>query len=185
MSWTLLGTIGKPHGLKGAFVLSGYAGEGSVFALSVPFIVGSPESASYSTHELIRALCLNGRWVLHLTDISSIERAEQLRGISVYCKSDDLESQYVEAEGEYLLSSLEGAEVFDFQSGTKIGTFLGVEDIGRGQNAAQRWWFRSGASDFAVPGHLRFIPKVDKEARQIWLDEWRELEELARSPRPS
>ncbi|MBF0440700.1 MAG: 16S rRNA processing protein RimM [Oligoflexales bacterium] len=121
--WLMLGTIGKPYGVAGAFFVSGRT-EGLPRELSEVLIGKSAEDG------VLSGVLLNkmqgGRPLLKCTLFSKREDAEKLRGERVWVRRGALN---IDHEKEYFWDDLIGKSVEDVDGGV-IGTVYRVHNYG-------------------------------------------------------
>ena len=91
--------------------------------------------------------------------IDSIEDAEKLRGQVLYIKRDDAHLP----EGRYFVSEIIGAEVFDADTDTLLGTLSDVSPTG----ANDVWHIKSGEKEYLVPAIPDVIVNVDIDNDKI------------------
>ncbi len=160
-----LGTIGRPHGFKGAFVLHTPSGnESSLGYLKRAFLADKPE---YKEFEIESARWMPKGWKLKLTVLNSEDDIKPLRNRPLFAKRTDLKEP---GKGEYYVDDLVGLQVIDSDSGNPIGTLVAVEFSGQ-----DRWQVDTGKEKLWIPAVSHFIKKVDPKGRKIWIQNREEL----------
>lgn len=87
--------------------------------------------------------------------IDTVEKAESLRGKTVYICRDDITLP----DGRYFIDDLIGCEVFDADSGEKYGVISEVSQTG----ANDVWHIKSGDKEYLLPAIDEVIVTVDPE----------------------
>jgi 16S rRNA processing protein RimM len=157
-----VGKVGRPHGFKGSFVVQEHSGQQSVLGEADHLWVGeSPETAERFPIE--EARWANQGWLVKVAGADSEDWVRAHVHRSIYL---DRETFPKAEEGEFYVSDLVGFEAIDAESGEVIGTFLGSESLAAGMGP-DRWWFKVGAREVAVPAIAQYIEAVDTKARSI------------------
>lgn len=91
--------------------------------------------------------------------VDSIDDAEKLRGQVLYISRDDAHLP----EGRYFVSEIIGAEVFDADTDTLLGTLSDVSPTG----ANDVWHIKSGEKEYLVPAIPDVIVNVDIDNDKI------------------
>lgn len=117
--WLKLGVVGRAHGLRGSFFISG---RDEPFPPTLKSIVigRSPEAGKTAIIEQVN--WQNGRVALKCDIASDRTAAEAWTGQDVWCEASAIA---VDEASEYLVSDLKGRTVID-SAGTAVGT---IDDI--------------------------------------------------------
>lgn len=91
--------------------------------------------------------------------VDSVERAEALRGKTLYICRDDISLP----EGRYFIDDLIGCGVFDADSEKKYGVISEVSQTG----ANDVWHIRSGEKEYLLPAIDEVIVLVDPENERL------------------
>ncbi len=94
-----------------------------------------------------------------LEDINSIEEAETLRNKVLYMDRRDAELE----DGQYFISDLIGAEVFDADSGKLLGILSDVSETG----ANDVWHIRREDKEYLIPCIDEVVISVDVENEKV------------------
>lgn len=97
-----------------------------------------------------------------LCGIDTIEQAENFRGKILYISRDDIELP----EGRYFISDIIGAQVFDKDGTTLLGTLTDVSETG----ANDVWHITCDGKEYLVPAIDEVIVQVDIENSRIVLN---------------
>lgn len=162
-----VGVVARPHGYRGAFVVSHSAGRESALKELPQLWVGStPDNAI--PHKIHEASWMPSGWKLHIDGITSEEEVKALRGQKVYVNREDFPEL---DDNEYYLHDLLGAEVVDVDREVVIGHFEGIE----GEGKAQWWKIKSSTGEKLIPPKRHFIDSVNTKTKQIRLRNLGEL----------
>jgi 16S rRNA processing protein RimM len=166
MAWIEIGWIGKPHGLNGAFLLTGKASQDSPLDPGIAVRLHSKEGPD-TEQTLLQANWMPKGWKIRLSGIDSPEHAKTLHGTRLFIETAELT-----ASGEFFPSELLGFSAWDERGDKALGTFDGIESLPAGPD---RWWFKTGSHSWSVPATEHFIQKVDKDNQRIWLANFDDL----------
>lgn len=119
--WIQVGTIGKPHGLRGGFFVSGRSGllPKGVKSLMLR-LKDSKLRLSLSTQRL-----QSGRVLLSCKEFNSPEEVKEFVGQTLWCLRADIKTD----DGEYLWADLIDCKVIDLH-GNLVGSIVRVENHG-------------------------------------------------------
>lgn len=165
--------IQRPHGFRGAFVVSKGASP-DAWANATQFWIRKNGTLTGPFEPLEIAEMPKGIKV-HFKEITSDTAAQALRGASIMVSREFMAPL---AAGEHYIESLVGMQVVDADTGEVIGILEGVESVvtPSGVASLDRWWVkRPSGKTFAVPPAKKYLVKVDYDTRQILLHHWREL----------
>jgi len=162
-----LGVIARPHGFRGAFVVSHAAGKESALSYVKEVWIGaSPETATL--HQIVEAAWMPSGWKVQVEKITSDVEVKTLRGNAIYADRDLLPKL---EEDSYYVDDLFGAKVIESETQEWVGTFLSVEAAGN-----QTWWnILYKGEPKLVPAKRHFIESVDAVAKEIRLRNLKEL----------
>lgn len=120
--WIKIGTVGKAHGLRGAFFISGRQSppEGKVTILKIGHDIDSAR-----IFEACQVSAQSGRTRVMTQEISNRDLLEEFKGMGIWCSRDELEVD----EDELLWGDLIGCKVLDNNS-TSLGEVKSVENFG-------------------------------------------------------
>ena len=118
-----LGKIVNTHGIKGELVVRLYNQDDSILDDGVEICLIDPATEQTQQKIAIEQIRFGNKVLVRFPGITSIELAEKLVNFEIAVKRDQLPEC---AEGEYYLADLIGLEVFDFDSGKKIGVVAKV-----------------------------------------------------------
>jgi 16S rRNA processing protein RimM len=156
----LFGTIGKPHGTKGAFVLvlrnikvDEIKKRDSVFVeidgLLVPFFI-----------ELFQASS-NDAVLIKLEGISE-QKAKAFAGLNIYGKREQV---IMEKNAGIKPSELSGFDVYDISKGF-VGKAVDIADISNNPLLI----VQNGDQEILIPWHEDIIREIDDRKRKITID---------------
>ena len=121
--WLMIGTVGKPHGLRGAFFVSGRSEpipEGCV-----KVVLGN-DPAGGETLRVAAGSLLRDRPVMALTKFSDRTTIEAMRGVRIWIPRSVLP---VNDLSEYLWADVIGSEVID-AAGISLGRVIDMVNYG-------------------------------------------------------
>lgn len=164
-SLILVGTCGRPHGVRGEIKVIPETDDPERLAeLEQVFLGPSPERTRAHTIEAIRFQPTK-RGIAALVMFSgtdSREEADALRGLGVYAPESDLPAL---AEGDVFLHDLIGLSVVT-EDGETVGT---VQDVLTGGAQNLLLVKRPGKPDALVPDVDEIVIAIDLDAEQITL----------------
>lgn len=155
MKWIRIGKVGRAHGFRGTFVVQEHAGEDSALSSAGQIRVGTQPYAVESAK-----LAQQG-WLLKLAGADSEDWVRLHLHAELFVSRDQLPPP---EPGEYYETDLVGFAAVDAETGERLGTFTGSEPQPVGPD---RWWFREGDRELAVPAVERYVESVDEKARVI------------------
>lgn len=130
--WVTIAILGKPRGTRGEMFALPETSHWERFAPGREFtlwLAATGESES-RTVTLEDAWSHNGKLILKLAGVESIDEAEALRGAHLCLREDEREPL---PEGEYYYDELKGFAVVDAHTGETLGAVAGfTEGIGPG-----------------------------------------------------
>lgn len=153
-----VGTIEKPHGFRGSFVVRTSADRESALSYLNQVYLSSEESPL----KVEEAAWMPKGWKLTLSGLTSDAQVKTLIGRPLLAKRSELHEL---PHGEFYVSDLEGCTAVDAETGEELGTFVGLEDA----KPYAQWWFRRGEKEFSIPSLKRFISAVDLPEKKIRL----------------
>lgn len=153
--------IARPHGIRGEVVADLLTDFPDRFAALEEVIV-MREGKLLGALKLEHHWFHKGRIVLKFAGYDEVNKAEELRGISLVINRDEL----VELEkDEYYVFDLEGCEVITL-AGQTLGTVAKVDDYG----AAPLLVVRGENREFLIPLTHAICPDVDTENKKIMVN---------------
>lgn len=180
-----IGTVVKPHGIKGEFSVESHADSLDLFAPGVKLTLrasggrasaGRPaprkvgrdagargQTSSLSGERVVTvASCRphQGRALLTIEGVMDRDAAESLRGMEVLVDASKLPET---GEDEVYLHEIVGFDAV-LEDGSKVGTLEGFLDV-PGQDV---WIIRApGGREILLPAHAETIVEIDTETRRI------------------
>jgi 16S rRNA processing protein RimM len=162
MNLIRVGKIGRPHSFRGAFVVQDHSGQNSALAAAKVVWVGqNPETAQ--SYPVAEAKWAGQGWLLRLNGVDSDEWVKSHVHLSLFLDRNTFPKP---DSGEYYVADLVGFSAVDADTEETIGTFVGAEPLPPGFGP-DRWWFKVGGRDAAVPAIAEYIVSVDTTARTI------------------
>lgn len=153
-----IGQIAGSHGVKGELKVKDFAGYSARFkALKRVFLPGAGDNAI--EYPITGARAHQGMPLLTLAGIDDRDKADALRGQTLYIASDDRQPL---AEGEYYQTDLLGLTVL-LPDGAKLGELVDIIETG----ANDVYEVRGPGGPFLIPAIKDVIGKVDLEARTM------------------
>lgn len=157
----LFGSIGKPHGTKGAFVLllrnikaNEIKKRDSVFVeidgILVPFFIELFQPSS------------NDAVLIKFEDVDSESKAKSFAGLNVYVNKDQISKKKKSIDQPFELS---GFSVIDEKKGF-IGAVSDIADIAGNPLLI----VRQGKQDILIPWHEDIILQVNQKKKEIQID---------------
>lgn len=157
-----VGKVGRPHSFKGTFVVQDHSGEDSVLGgIKAVWVGTSPETAREYPVEDVR--WVGQGWLIKLKGADSDQWVKANVHHLLFL---DREAFPKPPGGEYYVADLVGFSAVDAESGETIGTFVASEALPQGMGP-DRWWFKVGDREVAVPAIASFVEAVDTRARTI------------------
>lgn len=155
-----VGTIRKPHGLRGAFLVVTQSDRSSSLKhLSKIQIELQPNQLH--TFSIEEAAWMPRGWKIKVDSINSIEEASTLQGKEIYAPRDWLPQT---APNEFYVSDLIGLSII--KNNNRIGELVEVETLPHGPEV---WWYFDGNETTGIPAHTRFIEKICLDEKKIYL----------------
>jgi 16S rRNA processing protein RimM len=173
MDAVTLGIVGRPHGFRGAFVVSTPSGKESALPFLKNVYIGASKDALRSFH-LREAAWMPRGWKVVVEELSSDAEVSSLIGQTVYARREDLPET---KSDEFYVHDLIGAKVLDSETSAPLGNFLAAEDVGGDQHpfGQERWWIETESVSFSVPATKHYIDRVDTKGKTIYLKNYKEL----------
>ncbi len=144
--------IGKfvgTHGVRGMVRIQPWSDDGDFLTQFKRFYLNNGETKI----EMSRVAPHGNVVIAQIKGVNTIEDAEKLRGQVLYIKRDDAHLP----EGRYFISEIIGAQVFDADSNTLLGTLSDVSPTG----ANDVWHIKKGEREYLVPAINDVITSVD------------------------
>lgn len=157
----LVGSVMRPHGLRGLLRIRSYArseasflNAGTVFLKTVSGETHEHAVLSISPHQSIFLLTLKG--------LDSLEEAEKYRDADVFIRKDSLVR---ESDEDYFWYEIIGMQVY-LKSGDYIGTITRV--IPTGSNDV--YVVRKEGAEILIPGIHEVVQEIDPEGKKMIID---------------
>ena len=99
--------------------------------------------------------------LLKVKGIDSIEEAERYRGKVIYIDRADYKLQ----DGQYFVADIIGCEVYDANSGERLGKISDVSETG----ANDVWHIENNGAEYFVPNIPEFVKNVDIENAKVMI----------------
>ena len=155
------GKILKPHGLKGEVKVFPYSGESGNFKNFTELHLSSSKGSSQK-YKISGKRFQKNLIIVSLEGIDNIEKAEQLRGRTVYIDSKELPAKEID---EYYWFELIGLEVFSTDK-KLLGKVINIID-----NTAQPVLvIKNGSDEFMVPFIEKFVKEIDIKSSRIIIE---------------
>lgn len=168
-----LGTIGRPNGFRGEFMLSQASSE--PFSEKIEVLYLGPNETAVVAHRVLGVTPMPSGTRLKLEGFDSDTQVKASRGWAVFADRDALDAPEA---GEFLVADLLGSEVRDQATDEVLGRLCSVETVGKG--CPDRWWIEPGdGKRFAVPAVAPTIADVDFGKRTIWVSNGIEFRSFA------
>jgi len=169
-SLLVVGTIIKPHGIRGELSVASYARSPSFFAPGAMVGLrrpGEPGGATVDSPphwiKILASRPHQGRFLLTLEGVGDRDAAEKLRGLEVVVEASSLPEL---ADDEVYLHEITGFETF-LPDGTPVGVLAGFLNV-PGQDV---WVIRSPeGKEILFPAHDGSVAGIDAKARRIVID---------------
>ena len=161
-----IGRVGKPHGLKGAFFLTGAE---SSPELEATVVLSNSNGDRSAAHKVAQSYRSGGHPCIRLETINSLEEAVLVRGQDVWLETDAAETT---PEGTYLVGQITGYQAVDHKTGAPLGKLVGVESVHptRGADGVDRWWLERENEKWALCATSQAVIQVDHTKKSILLD---------------
>lgn len=150
-----VGKIVGTHGVKGAMRVTPWADNGNFLVQFTRFFLDEGKKEL----QVISAKHHGSVVLLAAKGITSMEKAERLRGKTLFISRNDI----VLEEGRYFVAELLGCKVFNADSGNMLGTVSDVSKTG----ANDVWHITREGKEYLVPSIPEVVVKVDIEAETV------------------
>ena len=155
------GKILKPHGLKGEVKVFPYSGDSGNFKNFTELHLSSSQGTSHK-YKISKKRFQKNLIIVSLEGIDNIEKAEQLKGLTVYIDSKELPAKEID---EYYWFELIGLEVFSTDD-KLLGQVINIID-----NTAQPVLvINNGSYEFMVPFIEKFVKEIDIKSSRIIIE---------------
>ena len=155
-----LGKIRKPHGFRGAFVVSTSSDKhSSLKHLSKVQI--ETETNHIETFSIEEAAWMPKGWKIKLEQINSIEEVAEIQGKDLIAPRDWLPGT---APNEFYVGDLIGLAVV--KENEKLGELVDIEFLPQGPEV---WWYFNGKDVEGFPANTNFIDKISIEDKTVYL----------------
>ena len=164
LDWVVLAIIDRSRGRRGEVLATSFAGGPDSF-LGRPIALRRPKSPDLppDTVSIEEAWLHDGRLVLKLAGVDSIEAAEKLRGSELVVRP---EARLPLAEGEYYMSDLVGYTLIDGKAGREVGLVTGWQE----SPGSILLTVESGHREVLIPFVRAICSEIDTEGRRIVAD---------------
>lgn len=156
MSTIEIGTVLKPHALKGMLKVKANTHDAAIFKQLEHVFVGS--STAQPTKVLSANVQKDVVYVM-LEGVNTIDKAELLRGKTLYANKTQVEPT---KQGDYLIADLIGMSVVD-QSGKQLGVLEDIDQFG----AADVLNIRGDGRIWLVPFLEDLVTNINFETKQM------------------
>lgn len=150
------GKIVGTHGIRGMVRVQPWSDSGEFLTNFKRFFLSSKGDNEL---QVIKVQPHGGVVLISFKGVVSVERAEALRGKTLYICRDDISLP----EGRYFIDDLIGCGVFDADSGKKYGVISEVSQTG----ANDVWHIKSGDKEYLLPAIDEVIALVDPENERL------------------
>lgn len=161
--FVLLGTITRPHGIKGELKVRPFTAEPDSMAHYAQLLLAADERAEKQSYTNEQARVSGTQIILRLRECTSREMAESLVGLGVWVRSTDLPPT---VDGEFYLHTLLGKAVH-----TLDGQPLGVAEQLLAGSSQDILVVRQGKQEHLIPAVRAFIHTIDSETVTLDLPE--------------
>lgn len=168
MTWVEIGWIGKPHGLRGDFLVTGDAMPENPPEPGDTLRLRFAEEGA-EEHEVLQVRYMPKGWVLRIAGIDSPEAVKTMQRVPLFFHGGEV------AEDAFSPSDLQGFSAVDATTGALVGSFDGIEFLPAGPD---RWWFKNETGTWSVPAIEQYIRKIDRAAKRIEISNSQEFTEL-------
>ena len=150
------GKIVGTHGIRGMVRVQPWSDSGEFLTNFKRFFLSSQGDTEL---QVLKVQPHGGVVLISFKGVDSVERAEALRGKTLYICRDDISLP----EGRYFIDDLIGCGVFDADSGNKYGVISEVSQTG----ANDVWHIKSGDKEYLLPAIDEVIVLVDPENERL------------------
>ncbi|MGN0450586.1 MAG: ribosome maturation factor RimM [Acutalibacteraceae bacterium] len=150
------GKIVGTHGIRGMVRVQPWSDSGEFLTNFKRFYLSSKGDTEL---QVLKVQPHGGVVLIAIKGVDSVERAEALRGKTLYISRDDIALP----EGRYFIDDLIGCEVFDADSDEKYGVISEVSQTG----ANDVWHIKSGGKEYLLPAIDEVIVSVSPEKERI------------------
>lgn len=161
--FVLLGTITRPHGVKGELKVRPFTAQLENISRYAQLLLAVDDRAEKKTYTNDQTRVSGTQVILRLRECTSREMAELLIGQGVWVRSADLPPV---AEGEFYLHTLLGKEVQ-----TVDGQQLGLAEQLLAGSSQDILVVRQGKQEHLIPAVHAFIRSIDSETVTLDLPE--------------
>lgn len=161
--YVLLGTITRPHGIKGELKVRPYTAQLETLGSYAQLLLAVDARAEKKAYTNEQARVSGTQIILRLRECTSRDMAETLVGQGVWVRSEDLPPV---AEGEFYLHTLLGKAVR-----TVDGQVLGIAEQLLAGSSQDILVVRQGKQELLIPAVRAFIRSIDSETVTLDLPE--------------
>jgi 16S rRNA processing protein RimM len=164
MKLVQVGSVGRPHGYRGEFLLSSRAASGDLPETVETIYIG-PTDLQTKPYRVLETTSMPRGLRLKLEGFDSDTAVKALSNAPVFIDRSELP----EAEpDEFYVNDLVGCGVQDAESGTLLGVLTSVEAVAPG--SPDRWWVTEGDHSFAFPAIDSVLVEIDLKGRLIRIE---------------
>lgn len=162
--WVTIGKIVAPQGLKGEMRVYPDSDFPERFEQPGQRWLLRPGSTEPEAVELTQGHHLHGKgmYIIRLAEINSRDQVEAIRGALLLVPQSDRPAL---AENEFYVLDLIGAEVFNQQTQTTVGTVISV--VPAGNDLLEVKLHASTAAPALIPLVREIVPVVDLESKRV------------------
>jgi len=165
-----IGKITKTHGLRGEVFLALVGSDPSCVRTACHLSVG-PDARAVKTYEVEAVSPHKNGLILHFAGLTSIEKAEEIKGLSAFIEAKKLATQ--KGKSHYLF------EVLGFSIEDLNGDVRGViKDFQNGPFQDLAVVESAKGETFLVPYSAASVRSIDRTARRLFMDVAEGLEAL-------
>ena len=151
------GQVVGTHGVRGLIRVKSWCDSQEVFCQFKKMYF--KETNGFLTVNVISAKPHGNVVLLQLNDIDNIEKAEALRGQTIYLLRDDFRLD----DGQYFVCDLINCDVYDADSGSLLGKISDVSKTG----ANDVWHISYNDKEFLIPVIEEVVKEVDLDENKV------------------
>lgn len=157
----VVGTVVKPHGIKGEICVISHADSPSLFS-EVPHVYLRGKKGNMQSYELTKLRMHKSRPLLTLKGVTDRNQVELLRGMEIVVKREDMPAP---EDDQVYLHDIIGFMV-TLEDGTEIGPFIRFIET----SATEVWIVKHPVTEIMIPAEDEFIIDIDMDAKRIIVD---------------
>ncbi len=156
--FVVVGTVTKPHGIKGELCVYSYAESPSFFS-DIPGVYLSAARGSPERHTVVAWRRHKGRVLMTLKGVATRNQAEELRGMEISVLRSDMPAT---EDDEVYLHDILGFVVV-LEDGTELGPFVRFLET----PAGEVWSIDNPKGEIMLPAVDEVILDIDTHTRRI------------------